>query len=53
LAWYEEIIKNELKAKVEVEDKVDEIRNEKVLVESEVKNQQNDKAVAATAEEER
>jgi formate dehydrogenase gamma subunit len=53
LAWYEEIIKNELKAKVEVEDKVDEIRSEKVLVESEVKNQQNDKAVAATAEEER
>src|SRR4030043_1765885 len=48
--WYEEIMKNKVKAKVEVEDKVDEPKKEKVLVEAEVKNQENDKAVARSEE---
>jgi copper ion binding protein len=51
--WYEEIMKNKVKAKVEVEDKVDEPKKEKVQVEAEVENQENDKAVAATEGEER
>jgi formate dehydrogenase gamma subunit len=51
--WYEEIMKNNVKAKVGVEDKVDEIKKERVPVEAEVKNQENEKAVAATEGEER
>jgi len=51
--WYEEIMKNKMTAKVEVEDKVDEIKKENVQVEAEVKNQENEKAVAATEGEER
>jgi copper ion binding protein len=51
--WYEEIMKNKVKAKVEVEDKVDEIKKEKVMVEAEVENQENDKARSATEGEER
>jgi copper ion binding protein len=50
--WYEEIMKNKVRAKVEVEDKVDEIKKEKVQLEAEVKNEDNDKAMAATEGEE-
>ena len=51
--WYENIMRNKVKAKVEVEDKGDEIKKEKVPVEAGVKNQENEKAVAATEREER
>ena len=48
-------MKNKVKAKVEVEvkDKVDEITKEKVQVKAEVKNEENGKAMAATAGKEK
>jgi formate dehydrogenase gamma subunit len=49
--WYEEIMKNKVKAKIE--DKGEEIKKENVPVEAEVKNQENDRTVGATEEEER
>jgi copper ion binding protein len=49
--WYGEIMKNKVKAKGE--DKGEETKKENVLVEAEVKNQENDRTVAATEEGER
>ena len=51
--WYEEMMKNKVRARVEGEDKGDEIIKEKGPVEAEVWNQENEKAVAATEREER
>jgi copper ion binding protein len=51
--WYEDMMKNKVRARVEGEDKGDEIKKEKGPVEAEVKNQENEKAVAATEREER
>ncbi len=49
--WYEEIMKNKVKAKIE--NKGEEIKKENVLVEAEVKNHENDRTASATEEEER
>jgi len=47
--WYNEMMKGKIADKeIEVEDKVDGIKKEKVLVEAEVKNQENEKALAKT-----
>ena len=52
--WYDEMMKGKIAdEEIEVEDKVDEIKNEKVLVEAEVKNQENEKAAAKTEGEEK
>jgi copper ion binding protein len=45
--WYDEMMKGKI-ADEEIEDKVDEIEKGKVLFEAEVKNQENEKAVAKT-----
>ena len=45
--WYDEMMKGKI-ADEEIEDKVDEIEKEKALFEAEVKNQENEKAVAKT-----
>jgi len=52
--WYEELMKNKVKAKakVEVEDKIDEMRKEKVQAEAEVKPEENDGSMTATEIEE-
>jgi copper ion binding protein len=50
--WYEDIMKNKVRAGVGVEDKADEVKKEKGPIEAEVKNQENDKIVAATGGEE-
>jgi copper ion binding protein len=50
--WYEELMKNKVKAKVEVEDKIDEMRKEKVQGEAEVKPEENDGSMTATEIEE-
>ncbi len=45
--WYEELMKNKVKAKVEVKDKVAEMEKEKVQAEAEVKPEENDVAMVA------
>ncbi len=51
--WYEEMMRNKVRARVEVEDKVDEVNEEKGLLKAVVKNQEHDKIVAAAGAEKR
>jgi formate dehydrogenase gamma subunit len=51
--WYEDIMKNRVRARVEVEDKADEVKKKKGPVEVEVENQEDDRIVAATGGEEK
>jgi copper ion binding protein len=53
LIWYEEMIKDKGRTRIEVEDKADEVKKEKRPVQSEVKSQKTEKAVADTEDEER
>jgi formate dehydrogenase gamma subunit len=46
--WYQDIMKDKVRARVEAEDKGDEKEKEKGPVKAEVKNQERDKAMAAT-----
>jgi formate dehydrogenase gamma subunit len=46
--WYQDIMKDKVRARVEAEDKGDEKEKEKGPVRAEVKNQKRDKAMAAT-----
>jgi len=48
--WYEELMRNQVKA--EVEDRVAEMKKDKVQVEAKVKPEENDRAIAAAAIEE-
>jgi copper ion binding protein len=50
--WYEELMGKKVKAKVEVDDKVEEMKKERVQVEAEVKPEENDTAMAAAEIEE-
>jgi formate dehydrogenase gamma subunit len=50
--WYEELMKNKVKAKVEAEYKKDEMRKDEVKVEGEVKNEGKGKPLVATGIEE-
>jgi copper ion binding protein len=51
--WYEGMMKSKVRARVEVEDKADEVKKEKGDVEPEGENQNTEKAVATAEEEER
>ena len=45
--WYEELMGKKVKAEVEVDDEVEEMKKERVQVEAEVKPEENDRAMAA------
>jgi copper ion binding protein len=45
--WYEDLMGKKVKAEVEVDDEVEEMKKERVQVEAEVKPEENDRAMAA------
>jgi copper chaperone len=52
--WYNEMMKGKIAdEEIEVEDKVDEIKKEKVLVEAEVRSEEKEEVLAKTEEEEK